>query len=234
MSICPICKEVIETKYKISDFEGKATDWEQCFCLSISHANGVDKKVFNKEYREKWEQMKEGKERHQYLMKTYLPLIEDLTYGRKFLDVGFTVTYHIKELAERGWIATGIDLIENEYITGNFEDYDFGDTTFDFILLGHVLESFDDPKEAIRKAYKLLNKYGILMITHPSPELVFKTTVRNFGHWVAEEKHIFISKQELERIGSEAGFTSVLMRRNVSPRYIAWNDLHCIWQKNRV
>ncbi len=227
---CPICKRRISVKYKV-DNAGEIVEWYHCFCGTIFHNKGINKNYFDKAYQEKWMQMKEVEKRFDYLMRTYLPFIEDLTYGRKFLDVGFTLPYHIKLLARRGWITTGIDLIENEYIKGDFEKFDFKANKFDFILFGHCLESFIKPVEAIEKAYNLLNPQGILMITTPNPELIFLDGLKEFGHWMHKEKWIFISKEQLKKMICKIGFKWVLGRRNISQRYIVWNDIHVILQK---
>ena len=226
---CPVCRRQISVKYRIG-WDGEVVDWFHCFCGTVFHTRGIDKSYFNEAYLKKWQEMKEVEERFEYLTRTYLPLIEDLTYGRKFLDVGFTLPIHIKNLAKRGWITTGIDLIKNDYITGDFEEYKFPDK-FDFILFGHCLESFNRPFEAIKKAYDLLNNYGVLMITTPNPEIILMTGLREFGHWNYKEKWIFISKHKLKEMVCKVGFKWVLARRNISQRYVSWNDLHLILQK---
>lgn len=228
---CPACQRKITVSYKIADGED-VTMWFQCFCQTVFHNRGINKDVFDQEYLKKWLKMKEVELRYDYFMRTYLPLIEDLTYGRKFLDVGFTLPFNIKSLANRGWIATGIDLIKNDYITGDFETFKFSDT-FDFILMGHCLESFEKPIQAIKKAYELLNPDGILVITTPNPELINLAGLKEFGHWQPKEKWVFFSKRALKRIASYIGFKWVFARRNVSQRYVIWHDLHLILQKDK-
>lgn len=228
--ICPVCNSKVITKYDVTALDKKEIEWGHCICGAIFHTKGIDKSFFDEKYLKAWQEIKGLPERFDYLMRVYLPLIEDLTYGRKFLDVGFTLNYHIKNLARRGWVATGIDLIENDYVIGDFEDYKFPDK-FDFINFGHCLETFLKPIEAIKKAYDLLDDNGVLMIATPNPEIIFTVGIGNFGHWDYKEKHIFISKQELENIARRVGFDIVLSRRNFSQRFIMYNDLHLILQK---
>lgn len=230
---CPLCNTTVITKYNITGFDKVAVDWHNCICGSIFHALGIDKSYFDEKYLTAWKGMKGIIERYEYTWRTYIPFIEDIIYGRKFLDVGFTLPNNIKHLAKRGWIATGIDLIKNDYINGDFESFEFPDK-FDFIHMGHCLESMADPHKALKKAYDTLNNDGLLLITTPNPEMIFTVGLENFGHWEHKEKHIFISKNKLEDMARIAGFDIIFSRRNFSHRFTMCNDLHILLQKRDI
>lgn len=227
---CKICSAQQVAKYEITDGDDVKTAWYSCFCGTLFHDNGIDKKVFDAKYLEDWQEKKDIAERVGYALKTYLPLIEEMIYGRKFLEVGFSVPHNILSLLERGWIATGIDLIDNPFIKGDFETFKFDDK-FDFIYMGHVLESFKDPIKALKNAYEHLNKDGVLMITHPAPEVINSVGVSGFGAWDAKHSHIFMSERELKRVALGLGFEVVLSRINYSQRFVSWNDRHMILQR---
>lgn len=228
---CPICRNKQKTSYQIVGEDESSVTWFHCFCGVIFHDDGIDKKNFNAEYKQKWADMKGVKDRTLYSFKTYLPIIEESIYGRKFLDVGFTETFMIEELKERGWIATGIDLIDNDYITGDFEDFDFDGKTFDFIHLGHVLESFESPVAALAKCYELLNKDGIILITHPAPELIHHVGLQGFGAWDSKHCWCFMPKDVIKRVAIGLGFDILLDRLNYSQRFVVFNDRHMLLQK---
>lgn len=235
-SNCPLCHSNISTKYTIPyelDDKGqpRACDWLFCWCGCVFHLEGLDKSIFNEEYVKKHLDSKFIKERYEYVRRCYLPLVEELTYGRRFLDVGFTSDLHIKAMKERGWICNGIDLIKNDYITADFEKHNFADMQFDFINMGHVLESLDNPLESLRKAYNLLSDFGALLVTSPDAEMIFLTGVSDFGWWSPEEKWLFFSERKFIEEAKRLGFEVILRRKNFSPRFIAWNDFHILLQK---
>lgn len=228
---CPICNMPQVTKYSITEQDDVTKcDWFHCFCGSIFHDQGIDPASFDEAYLKNWQDKKGVDIRTAYTLKTYLPLFEEMIYGRKFLDVGFTVPHMILEMQERGWIATGIDLIKNDFITDDFETFTFEDK-FDFIHMGHVLESFSDIQGALKKAYNMLNRDGILFISHPAPELVYNVGLQKFGAWNSKYVNIFVAEKELKRLALGTGFEWILSRINFSQRFVSWNDRHIILQK---
>jgi hypothetical protein len=97
--------------------------------------------------------------------------------------------------------------------------------------MGHCLESFDNPVEALKKAYGLLNKDGLLLITHPNPEMIFEIGLQAFGHWDYKQSKVFISKDKLEDIAKRIGFNVIVSYRNISQRFVMHNDLHLLLQR---
>jgi len=227
---CPICGAEPKMNYKVKEGE-KIVLWYQCKCGSVFHTGKVDKSFFTEEYKAKWLNMKEIKERMEYEVDVYFPFIETLIEGRKFLDVGFTIDLGLSYLQARGWIATGIDIIKNKYITEDFEQFEFNDK-FSCIKFGHVLESFEKPIEAFNRAVGLLEDDGVLIITTPAPEIISYLNPINFGH-LSEHKsrHTFISRKEIERLAIKNNMEIVLYRQNLHPRFASFNDAHIILQK---
>jgi len=226
---CPVCSREVWINFQVIE-EVSEIDWYTCMCHSMFHGIKIDKKYFGKLYLKRWKLMADMKERFEYLQRIYLPIVEEKTFGRKFLDVGFTLPYTIEYLKARGWISIGVDLVPNDYIQGDFEKCELPDK-FDYINMGHCLECFDDPIGAIRKAYNLLNYNGMLLITHPNPEMIFEIGLKNFGHWSYKQNRILISKNKLEDIASRTGFDVVMSHRNISQRFVMHNDLHLLLQK---
>ena len=226
---CPVCNRETAIKFDVIE-ETNEIEWHLCMCQTMFHSVFLDKHFFGKLYLRGWKDRSDMKERFEYLQRMYLPVIEEMTFGRKFLDVGFTLPYGIDYLKERGWITCGIDLVPNEYIQGDFETLNLPEK-FDYINMGHCLESFHDPIKAIYKAYRMLNYNGLLLITHPNPEMIFEIGLQNFGHWNYKQSHIFISKNMLEDIARKAGFEIVMSYRNISQRFVMHNDLHLLLQR---
>lgn len=233
---CPLCGDeqyINYTGVMKNDVTKKDENcvWNHCQCRSIFHTNKIDKTYFNDKYKEAWQNSKNVKERFEYTFRNYIGFIEEATYGRKFLDVGFTLPYNILQLKERGWITAGIDLIKNDYITEDFETMKPWDK-FDLIYMGHCLESMDKPIEAFNKACSMLDSLGLLFITTPCPELLHSVGIKEFTHFAHPKSNwCLTSKLIFDRLTLINNMEYVFYKRNISKRFPAWNDHHIILQK---
>lgn len=231
-TLCPACGEGVACSYQIIDKEGEQTSWCMCVCGTIFHQGEVDMSIYQNGYAGKYADTKFIDDRFTHIERCYFPLIEEMTMGRKFLDVGYTLDNHIQNLQKRGWIATGIEVFDNPYIVGDFETHDFGKQKFDCIKLGHVFEIFKNPVGALYKAASLLNKRGVLLIMAVDGEAMWHTGMQRFGHWSPKEKWFFPSERQFLKIAQTFQLDAVLHRKNFSRRFLEWNDFHVILQKN--
>ena len=241
--LCPVCFQLMNVRrsLKTSRDSEKATQWYECYCPGSEHGHIIlnqnqepDSSDHIKEYAGGgWKQ----RHRAEYGVYVYFPLIEELTFGRKILEVGFALPYVLRKARDRGWIATGMDLHVArksergiEIIEDDFETHDFKERKYDLIWVSHVLEHFKDWKLAIEKVFKLLRPEGIVFISSPDVSLISKTGVITWGHWDTRHKTLFSANtfnQEIQKIG----FKSILLRTNEGPRHVSQNDFHGIWQK---
>jgi SAM-dependent methyltransferase len=241
---CRLCDREVYQQVRAKQKCGDIADWMICQCGALSHQFKVEKTPFNLEYVEHLKRYKMAEERYGYFVRTYAPLIEELTYGRKMLEVGFGVPYIMKAFESRGWIIDGIDIIPNEFTTGDFESFDFlneGKDRYDLIWMGDVLQCLNDPMAALIKAYNLLNPNGLLFICTPNAGLLQSQPMPHFGHWNAEENKIIISSAILmEMLGrvdeSMTGRCRVVFMNDeiVGHRFITWNSMHVIAQKRKI
>lgn len=228
---CPLCKAEQYSSYNVKLGVDNDLTWYHCSCQSMFHVKQIDKKFFNEDYLNSWKNIKDGKERFNYSFRNYINFIEEMTYGRKFLDVGFTLDYNITDMSERGWVSTGVDLVPNKYINDDFETFQFDDK-FDFIHIGHCLESMENPIEAFNKACSMLDSKGVLFITHPAPELFHNVGIHDFLHFThPKERKVLISKKIFCRLAEKNDMDVILYYYNLSKRYPIWNDAHIIMQK---
>lgn len=226
---CPICDEPVATKWLVKE-KDRNVAWKYCGC-GCCYNEPVDKAFWTKEYQEEFSEQKAIKRSMEYSVKVYAPIIEEMIYGRKFLDVGFCIDHRIQEFKRRGWIATGIDLIDNDFIRGDFETFDFGDLTFDCIWMGNVLECFDNPLNAILKAWNMLRPRGILYLSAADAEQIFYLGYQSWGKWKSKEHNIYFSERKLKDELKRMGFDIVMAWKVYSRRFPSWNDMHIIAQK---
>jgi 2-polyprenyl-3-methyl-5-hydroxy-6-metoxy-1,4-benzoquinol methylase len=213
-----------------------------CGCGCVFNLHKADPfKVFTESYREQFEGLKYGKERYLHYVRCYVPLIEELLYGRKFLDVGYGPDFIIQEMRERGWVSTGVDLIKhpNGYIKGDFLQVSFEGEQFDLIFMCDFLQCVDDPLKALRRAYSLLSPQGILLVVTPNTDLIRDAKIQEWGHWDMEANRQFFSEAILLRLLGKLGGAGEEMKvlyknNNNSNRFPSWNNIHIIAQKLSV
>lgn len=229
---CPVCNRPSVVSFGVLDANKEENFWYWCSCGCIFNGKmEVDRSVFNDKYIKEYTSIKGFKDRLFYMWKTYLPVIEEATYGRKFLDIGPTTIDNVEFFRKRGWISDSIDLIPHGGITADFETYNFKRKLYDFIYMGDVLQSFNDPRAAIKKAYDILDIDGILLITTPSSDIMYQAGLKHWGHWNTKEHFVYFSNRELEKQLSSMGFDIVMKRENYSRRFISHNNQHVIVQK---
>jgi SAM-dependent methyltransferase len=226
---CPICDEPVATKYVVKE-QNLKIPWKYCGC-GTCYSAPVDKSFFTPEYQSEFKKQKAIQRSMEYSVKVYAPLIEEMIYGRKFLDIGFCADYRIQAMKARGWVSTGIDLIDNDYIKGDFETFDFGNLTFDLLWMGNVLECFDNPLNALLKAWDLLRPRGILYLSAADTEQIFYLGHQSWGKWHSKEHYIYFAERKLKDELKRMGFDIVLSWKVFSRRFPSWNDTHIIAQK---
>ena len=251
---CPICGIESSYCYRIEEGESKKkSSWTRCQCGVIFQDDlPTDSKVYDNKYIASLFDAKESKQRYEYYLRCYVQLIEELTYGRMMLDVGYATPHLINAFEERGWLTWAIDI--NPTLTGkgniykgDFVDYDFSlsgkhvkdatgldkiDRKFDLIWMGHVLEHFHDPIKALHKAVSLLEDKGVLFISTPDIDFINKTGISGWPHFKKDEHYVMWSEPALRREMERLGLKVVLSRRNFSSRYMVWWDIHLIAQQN--
>lgn len=251
---CPICGvDTIEAECMEDAKTHDRSIWYKCTCGVIFQDHfPTSLEVYDEKYVALLAETKEAKDRYEYMVKLYAPIIEEITYGRMMLEVGFCVPFTYQKMAERGWLTWGIDVNpaltgQGNIYKGDFIKYDFSisgdsikattgeekiDRKFDLIWMGHVLEHFENPLAALNKAYEVLDTKGVLFISTPDIDFISKTTVRGWPYLIGKEHYILWSERALCRELERLGFKIILKHRNYSSRFVAHHDLHIIAQKN--
>jgi len=234
---CPLCERSVSLCFNITESDLISEDWFFCQCGGWFHKGLFDQKIFNIDYFKKFNEIREIKERIDYLIRLYAPLIEDGTYGRRFLDVGFTINEMMSKMKDRGWNCYGSEIIDKEVFenkfpifSGDFEKYKINEK-FDFIHLGHVFECFDSPRDAFTKVYFLTRDEGYILIRCVSPELIHTLGLKGFGHFQSNEKRFFIPMQWFKNMANLLNLDIICSVKNISKRMNIWNDYHLLLKK---
>lgn len=250
---CPICGVATSYVYNLDEGGGKEALWYRCACGMVFQENYPKGSGYDEKYVNDYALMKEADKRLTHSARTYGNLIEELTYGRMMLDVGYCVPHNMKYFEERGWLTWGIDVNPNiggagNLYTGDFLTHDFdipakteelkelagGDKfkrTFDLIWMNHVLEHFNDPLAVLRKAANMLSETGVLFIGTPDADFITKTGVQGYPHFKMQEHYTLWTEDTLKREVERIGMKVIMSRRNFASRYSSWYDVHLICQK---
>ena len=250
---CPVCGVASNYTYNIKECEGKEAMWYRCTCGIIFQENFPTGDGYNSRYFIGIDQMKAGDKRLSHAGYTYANLIEELTYGRMMLDVGYCSTKNMDFFKKRGWLTWGIDVNQEvggvgSLYRGDFLTYDFdipaltqelkdlaeGESfkrQFDLIWMSHVLEHFNDPLAVLKKAYSLLPETGVLYIGVPDADFITKTGIGGYPHFKKDEHYTLWTEDSLKREVERIGFKVIMSRRNYASRYSSWYDIHLIAQK---
>jgi len=236
---CPLCGR--PTAYAKSVSESKdpkdAALWFFCSCGIAFQKEPPKKKLKDQKYIDAHYKLKEFDLVGHHAARQYSPLIEELTYGRKMLDVGFAVPNNMDYLKERGWITFGIennvDTVETDRIFK--DDYETTEKlyqkTYDLVWMGFVLQQFRNPIGALQRAYDILQDDGVLLITTPDIDFLYNKTGESFPHWKKGENYIMWSERALCRELEKIGFNIIMKRRNYYQRFGYVYDVHIIAQK---
>ncbi len=238
--ICPVCNK--DTNYAYGMKAEEIVYWYNCPC-------GV---IFRKsfDFEEKEVDLSHTKENQRHAVKTYAPVIDEITYGRQMLQVGYERAPEVmREFRKRGWIVWGID--ENAKDPGHNRykgDYHFYPFTpeikdkeiaeelrgkerrFDLIWLQYFLERQVSPQKTLQRTYDLLEHSGVVYISTPEINYICKQGVQDFPHW-QKTNNILFSERALVREVERVGFKVILARQNASLRFMGNFDIHLIAKK---
>jgi SAM-dependent methyltransferase len=236
---CPICGRPTIHAKAISE-TGASDDaglFYYCSCGVIFNNDIPKSDPLDKDDFVKYDTFKEYDLVSVQAARIYAPFIEELTMGRKMLDIGFCRYNNINFLKKRGWVTFGIEKNKDieptdRIIVDDFETTDkLYSNTYDLVWLSHVLEKFKDPISALRKIKEILQNNGVLYIATPDIDFLYNKPSGEWTHWNKKENNIMFNSRSLTMELEKIGFYVVMCRRNYYSRFGFYNDLHLIAQK---
>ncbi len=100
-----------------------------------------------------------------------------------------------------------LDLRNLSIVTGNVDEYDYGEGKFDAIVAADVLEHFQDLKVPIKKIYKWMSRTGYLYTSLPTENIYYRFLRKVFNKRKPQDH--YHSAAEVENFLKSEGFKKV-------------------------
>lgn len=210
MPYCKICPH-LATKllYQIKKFKYFLCQNCQTLFLfpspTVKKINNYYQKIF--QYKAGLSEEKRIRQRAKIILKNLIKLYPN---GKSLLDVGSGFGYFLEEAKKNKFQILGLEpskeLFSKNRFSKNIKNMTFEDyfksnnkKKFDFIILIHVIEHLNNPKQIIQSAIKLLNSNGILYIETPNLNSYLFWTEKESYTFLTPSDHLWIfSKKSLE------------------------------------
>jgi len=85
----------------------------------------------------------------------------------------------------------------------------------------------------LKKAYGLLRQEGVLLLTTPCADSAFNSGIKYFGHWNGAGNLVYFSLPKLLDECKKIGYNVVMARENYGQRFLNWNTMHVILQREK-
>lgn len=132
--------------------------------------------------------------------------------AKKALDVGSSIGLFLNSLKKKGWQVEGVEPAKNfaEYVKNTYgikvyqdflENVELEKSSYDLIILSHILEHLPDPVSTLSKLGSYLKEDGFLFIEIPNVKGVWRNLDDQF-----QSSHLFIpSVNTMQRLIDKAG-----------------------------
>lgn len=141
---------------------------------------------------------------------------------KKILDIGCALGVFLEEAKKAGREAYGIDISKDavDYCKkrGLHASQSWPKTSFDAVTAFEVIEHEQNPLSMIRRVYKLLKNGGVVVLTTPNYDSIWR---RIMGKWWVGYHHpehvTFWSPRSLRFLMKKTGFKKILIKKD-TPR----------------
>jgi SAM-dependent methyltransferase len=139
----------------------------------------------------------------------------------RIVDVGCGRGILPELMRQRGWEAHGVEFSETAarharevlglpVFVGDFVQSPYADSSFDVVVLWHVLEHLSDPVAALRKSRQILKPGGLLVIAVPNfDSLQARMSGRHWFHLDVPRHYYHFGLRVLRRLLESNGFAIV-------------------------
>lgn len=149
-----------------------------------------------------------------------LQIIEKFKKTGKVLEIGSSTGVMLELFKNKGWDIVGIEpskkacKIANrrgiKTINSSFEKASLIKSSFDVVILNHVLEHLDNPKQILKKCYQILANKGIVFIDVPNfGSLSSRLWKSHWPYLLLDEHNWHFTHQSLDKLFTSSGFKEI-------------------------
>lgn len=135
----------------------------------------------------------------------------------KLLDIGCSTGFLLEEAAKYGFEAEGIELnnkaasycINKGMIIKNcaLQECHYQDTTFDVVVMSHVLEHITDLNSFLREVHRIIVPSGFLVLSQPSYKgIIARLLKQNWYGWVPKDHVWHFTPETVSMVLQQNGF----------------------------
>lgn len=130
-----------------------------------------------------------------YFNELYIKYFQSLCPGR-FLDIGCSHGDLVRVLADKGWIAHGIDSYRGfpadgkNFFRASLENYQQAEP-YDLITMIHSFEHMPDPVRALEHVAQLLSANGVVLIVVPNFGGLWSRMLGDHWHMLRPDHHVY-------------------------------------------
>ncbi|OGY09559.1 MAG: hypothetical protein A2782_03375 [Candidatus Blackburnbacteria bacterium RIFCSPHIGHO2_01_FULL_43_15b] len=145
------------------------------------------------------------------------------------LEVGSSMGLLLDIFRNAGWVVQGIEPSEKSSLYAKkigiptigetFEESKISGK-YDVIILNHVLEHLTDPARVLKKAHRLLNNDGIIVVNVPNAGSLAARIYGDSWEYVLTKEHLWqFTPNSLNGVLSDSGF-----------KMLEWNAVSGVWE----
>ena len=218
---CPVCGGISLSVYEIKQISGLSGFWCHCSCGVVFENVRADKIPYSTKELTDLNESKEIGNRYFHYVKTYFPLIEELTLGRTMLNFADKSNYLGPYASVRGWYVKDSDADEQVL-------------KYDLIWLCNVLHEKKDCVQFLELIISYLSDTGVIFISEPNTDFIFKLGASHWGNWSAEHSYLYWNPKSLGKKLESIGLDVLISRANNEERYVYKNDFHLLAQRRMI
>jgi len=178
-------------------------------------------------------------ERYTWNARLYLPLIEDMQFGRKVLVYRYAHKDSLEWMRDRGWLPVGVDDCPAADPGENpNQGCDFMSIVpvepfrrFNLIWMQDSIQSVSHPGPLLLRAYAMLEKDGLLFVSAPEVSFFFRVHPERFGHFDPVANRLLMRGETFAKVAESLGFNVILLRKSASRCGIVNQQFHVILQR---
>ena len=241
--ICPACREIVRFPFvrRYADLNIDVI-WLLCECGTLFQAHGQDEFPAQdrvKLYQDWSEDPVWFNDRSTFLKRIYVPLMEDMQPGRKFLEYRYAHHVSLDWMRERGWLPYGVDECEAA-LPGDHQHQscDFMDMAliepwrkFNLIWLTDCIQKYEHPFPVLAKAYSMLEKHGLMFVSAPDTDFIHRLGPKFFGHFDPSANRLMMRGESFARLAERVGFNTIFLRKSDSRAGLVNDQFHWIGQR---